>query len=764
MALGAGADVGFLSLMAGGLASLGKGEVEFSRDELDAVAKGLGMSIQDVVDSVAKTVERLGGKVEQTPDGGIRVAVDPGKVSNEFLRQTIAAVAPPDKVDAILSNIMKQYSASGDVDIYKAARDAGLSDADAKRFAGLYRAFIASLDTNGLLYRNDLLAKLAAPKGGGEEAGRADVDKAASELASSVKAAVSQVLSSIKPAGGGKGLVDANVDRWIYKNIDEPLKSGNFDIAVERALDVIRKVETKSLSVSDVMEGYPKIYDVLRTSYPEVFDAALKRYGEERLAAALGLGEAEQARAALADAVKDVRADELLRLEQAFAALQISNANLLERAALGDQSALDEVAKALGDAGGGLTKTLVRLWGGAHLGELLDKMPVDSLRRMLSSEEELDAFEKLYNVPEDKFYSMLRDLYIRKVWGEVQRYAETYIENRGVGDFVKNLGKIADMLANKYGVRDVLSREDIELMLKRLAQMYGGAAAPPPSPPPSGPPKLVEVKPEEGGSKSVETEKRAEEGGGKEVKTEEGQVLLLKEEPKEEAERSEAKEEARERGEEKAEEGGVRLEGRGQALLVEERPRLEARAKVRSRLQSPDMRIPKRAPLLEGVEEEVRRSWFPGASYVLQPRYGLGQAPEFAPPQMELAPGYVQAGAYSPYYAAEQVPSTEAGPVQAPSTTPETTEIPSITTTEIPSTTPETSPQPTAPGTPPQQPPQQTPWVAPVPLITPSPQPAPQPAEEGPSPIIVGGWPWYPAEGGVGRRYRPGSQRERLVL
>jgi hypothetical protein len=318
------------------------------------------------------------------------------------------------------------------------------------------------------------------------------------------------------------------------------------------------------------------------------------------------------------------------------------------------------------------------------------------------------------------------------------------------------------MLANKYGVRDVLSKDDIELMLKRLAEMYGGAAAPPSSPPPSGPPKLVEAKPEEGGSKSVETEKRAEEGGGKEVKTEEGQVLLLKKEPKEEAERSEAKEEVRERGEEKAEEGGVRLEGRGQALLVEERPRLEARARVRSRLQSPDMWIPERAPLLEEVEEEVRRSWFPGVPYVLQPRYGLGQAPELVPPQLvpASAPEYAQAGAYSPYYAAEQVPSTEAGPGQIPSTTPETTEIPSTTPATIPSTTP----QPTAPGTPPQQTPQQTPWVAPVPLVTPAPQPAPQPAEEAPSPIIVGGWPWYPTEGGVGRRYRPGSQRERLVL
>jgi hypothetical protein len=728
MALGAGADVGFLSLMAGGLAGLGKGEVNISRDEIEAVAKAAGRPVRDITDLIKKAVERAGGTAEEAPGGGLRVVLEADKAARALAKEAVDYAAPPGKAYDVYFSIMRQASAGAKVDPYRAALDAGLPEADAAKFAEAYKAYLSTLAQN-IPSLKDRLAAL-----GGEEAAGTrtsigeEVRKVVTSAVDAARTAASQILGSIKAAGGavegavvrpaakiaeevGESLasprqggeqsqIDVRVMRWLARNVDEPLQRGNFGFAVDKALDVVRAVdrireleskgslserearELDELRLKAALNRYYKIYDALRELRPSVFEAARARLAEERLADALReLG----GREAL-DKLRSVLTPE--ELESLAKNAGKVGRDVLAKAALGDRDALDRLAGELGVARDKI-EYIAKMWAASHLQDVVEAMDAADAKELLSDRARLAEAARAFGVKEEDLQAMLEEALERKA--------------------------------------------------RALARGGAGEARPPEARPPAGGEARTG---EEGGA-----EKRVgEEGGGKEVRTKEGQVLLLKEE---EAGRSEAKEEAKERG-------GVRTrEEGGQVLLVEERPKLEV--KEEGRLLKEEgrlLRIPERAPLAERIGEELRRRWLLGVPYALQPGYGPG--PAFAPPQLVpvSAPGYAAVPTYTPYY----TPITPAGTgsVQTPSTT-ETTQI---STTQTPSTTPETSPELTTPGTSPQQIPQQ----APIPMVAPVPTPQQTPIGEAPPPITVGGWPWYPAEGGWGRRYRPGRQGERLVL
>jgi len=483
--------------------------------------------------------------------------------------------------------------------------------------------------------------------------------------------------------------IDARIMRWLVRNIDEPLQRGNFNFAVDEALDVVRTVDRirelegrPSLSEAEARElgelrlraalnNYYKIYDALRELRPSVFEAARARLAEERLAEELRELGGREALDRLRGVLTPEELDSLARN------IGKVGRDVLAKAALGDRGALDRLANELGVARD-KAEYVAKEWAASHLRDAVEAMDAAEARRLLSDRAELAEMARAFGVKEEDLQAVVEEALEAKMRGAARGGAE-----RGIGR-------------------------------PRLEAEERGAERP------------------------------EEEGGGKEVKAGEGQALLLKEEAKEEA-KQEAKEE-----------GGVRtMEEGGQAPLVaEERPRLELGPRIRLR------RIQERAPPTKRVGEEVRRRWFPDVPFIFfQPRYGLGPAPSgFAPlqPVPVSAPIYATAPTYTPYYTPYYTPATGTGPV--PSTTPETAQTP----TGTPSTTPETTPQLTVPGTTPQQVPQTAPTPAVEPV--PTPQPAPQLTEEAPAPIIVGGWPWYPAEGGWRRRYSPGRQRERLVL
>jgi len=742
LALGAGADVGFLSLMAGGLAGLGKGEVNISRDEIEAVAKAAGRPVRDVTEGIKKTVEKLWGTAEDTPGGGLRVVLEADKAVRALAKEAVDYAAPPGKAPDVFAEIMRQASAGARVDPYKAALDAGLPEADAAKFAETYKAYLSTLAQNVPSLR-DRLAAL-----GGEEAAGArssvgeEVKKAVASAVDAAKTAASQILGTIKAAKGavegavvrpaaraveeaverlaslGRGgeqpprQIDVEVLRWIARNIDEPLSKGNFNLAVDKALDVVRTVDRirelegkQALSENEIDElnklrydamfgksffgEYYKVYDALRELRPSVFEAAKARLAEERLAEALReLG----GREAL-DKLRDVLTPE--ELDSLAKNIWKVGRDVLVRAALGDRGALDRLAGELGVARD-KAEFVVKEWAASHLRDVVESMDTAEIESLLSDKAKLAEAARAFGIREEDLQAMVKEALEAKM----RKAARGGMEEAGPkGAEGKGVERLGERSGEEEGGKEVRTREGQVLLLKEEPK----------------------EKAKEESKEETELRKSKEEEGGKEVRTREGQVLLLKEEPKEKAK----------------EEGAVRTREVGQVLLVKERPKLVG-AKEEGRLR----RIPERAPLVEKIKEELRRRWFPGVLYVFQPPYGPGQTPAFAPPQLVsvTTPGYATTPAYTPYY-------TPITPTETPTTTP--TETPTTTPTETPTTTPTETPTTTP-----------TQMVAPAPI----PQSAPRLTEEAPAPIILGGGSWYPAEGGWGRRYRPGKQRERLLL
>jgi hypothetical protein len=827
LALGAGADVGFLSLMAGGLAGLGKGEVNISRDEIEAVAKATGRPVRDVTEGIKKTVEKLWGTAEDTPGGGLRVVLEADKAARALAKNAVDYAAPPGKAPDVFAEIMRQVSTGARVDPYKAALDAGLPEADAAKFAEAYRAYLSTLAQN-VPSLKDRLAAL----GGEEEAARSsigeEVRKAVTNAVDAAKTAASQILGAIKAAGGavegavvrpaakaveevgerlasfGRGgeqpprQIDVRIMRWLARNIDEPLQRGNFNFAVDEALDVVRTVdrirelegrpslseaearELNELRLRAALNNYYRIYDALRELRPSVFEAARARLAEERLAEELRELGGREALDRLRGVLTPEELDSLARN------IGKVGRDVLAKAALGDRGALDRLANELGVARD-KAEYVAKEWAASHLRDAVEAMDAAEIKRLLSDRAGLAEMAKAFGVKEEDLQAVVEEALEAKMRGAAREGAEGGIgrprleaEERG-----------AERPKEEGGGREVQTREGQTLLLKERAE-------------------------EEAREEGKQSEAKE---GGREVRTKEGQVLLLKEE----AERL-LKEEAKERAGAHVEER-PEVRTRGQAVLVVERPEVRSgvgeavltravgetarqiqlsrpaggveagvrqtgqillvvpkeRAEAEARLQL--QQIPETTPLTVRIKEELRRRWFPGVPYVFRTEYLEQTARSF--PQV---PGYTATPpTYTPYYTpitptgTGPGTSTGTGPGQASTTTPgtsttqtsttETATAPTETaattsttqaTTQTPATTPETAPQLTAPGTSPQQTPQTTPLVEPVP----APQPAPQLAEEAPPPppIIVGGWPWYPAEGWGGRRYRPGSQKERLVL
>jgi hypothetical protein len=237
----------------------------------------------------------------------------------------------------------------------------------------------------------------------------------------------------------------------------------------------------------------------------------------------------------------------------------------------------------------------------------------------------------------------------------------------------------------------------------------------------------------------LRAEERPEEEGGREVRMREGQALLLKAEERAEERAREEERGVKERGGQMillrpeavkaAEEvGEARVAGAGQVLKAEER--VEERAGRRA-VAVPYITPLRGEPKAGRLGEELRRrllGWRIGELPYTPLYVGGGGVEEVSP--------YVVQGILAPSTASAQ---SEAQQLPAQS--------------EAQQTSPEV------------QQPQQAGQAAAVPpyVVQGTPQFA---AEEAPPPpaLLAAGWPWHTAEGGGGVRYRPGRQRERLVL
>jgi hypothetical protein len=736
MALGAGADVGFLSLMAGGLA--GKGEVEFSRDEIEAVAKAAGRPVRDITDLIKKAAERAGGTAEEAPGGGLRVVLEADRVARALAKEAADYAAPPGKAPDVYLNIMRQASAGVRVDPYKAALDAGLPEADAAKFAETYRAYLSTLAQN-IPSLKDKLAVLGGEEPAGGQSSLSDsVRKVVTSAVDAARTTASQILGAIKAAGGAvegavvrpaaetvkevgerlaslrqggeQSQIDVGVMRWLARNVDEPLQRGNFGAAVDKALDVVETVdrirelegkgslsegeakELNELRLKAALNRYYRIYDALRELRPSVFEAARARLAEERLGEALReLG----GREAL-DRLRSVLTPE--ELESLAKNAGKVGRDVLAKSALGDRDALDRLAGELGIARD-KAEYVAKEWAASHLRDVLEAMDAADVRSLLSDRARLADAAKAFGVKEEDLQAMLEEALEAKMRGGAE---EMHVA----------------------GTEEVEARPNVE---------------------------------ERGVERSrPDVEERPEEEGGKEVRTSEGQALLLKERAEERA-REEVEERSgeREAGAEEGqalllkEEAPLRAEERGgQMLLLRPaeavRTAEEARAAGAGQalLLKAEGKAGRRVPYITPLRGE------PKAGRLGEELRGLG----WRIGELPYTPFYVGGGGaggeeVSPYV----VQGASTGSSYA--TAGGSSYYSSPSSPEAQQTSPEVQ-QPQQAG--------QAAAVSPY-AVQGTPQLA---AEEAPPPpaLLTAGWPWSPTEGGGGVRYRPGRQRERLVL
>jgi len=723
LALGAGADVGFLSLMAGGLASLGKGEVTISRDEIEAVAKAAGKPVRDVTEGIKKTVERLWGTAEDMPGGGLRVVLEADRAARALAREAVDASAPPGKAPDVFAEIMRQASAGVRVDPYKAALDAGLPEADAAKFAEAYKAYLSTLVQN-VPSLKDRLAAL-----GGEEAAGArtsvgeEVRKAVASAVDAAKTAASQILGTIKSA---KGAVEEAVVRPAVKAVEEvgkrlaSLGRGAEDRFGVRALRWLARNVDEPLSRGNLGAAVDKALDVVRAvdrireleGRPSLSEAEARELNELRLRAALN----NYYR--IYDALRELRPSIFESARARLAEERLAEA-LRE---LGGRGALDRL-------GGVLTPEELE-----SLARNIDRVGRDVLvRAALGDRDALDRLASELGMARDKVE------YVAKEWAASHlRDVVEAMDAAEARSLLSDRAKLAEA-ARAFGVREedlqAMVEEALEAKMRAAGEARGGVERSTERP-------------------RLEVEERGvgrpkEEGGGREVRTGEGQALLLKEEAEARAE-EEAREE--ERGAEERGAGGLI------ALLRPEAVKEEMAGKAE------EVRVAGAGLLLKERAKEAAGRRAATVPYVTPLRGEAGRLGEELRMQLlgwrigELP--YTRELPYTPFYAygggggGEEV-AVSPYVVQGASTS-SAASVSSAAGGSSPPGSP--SPQQTEV----QQPQQAAAAVSPYVM-----QGAPQlAAEEAPPPpaLLTTGWPWYPAEGGGGGRYRPGRQRERLVL